>query len=173
MDGRTSFRPGSMVVDVVPIPEQETGNLVIGEGVGDLLGGPLGIGMFGHVEVNELPPVMAEDDEDIEDAEGGGGDGEEVAGSDVGDVVGQKGPPGLGRRLLGTHHVLGHGPLGDLVAQQQEFGEDSWRTGIAHQSDSTRQAPGSKRRNSLWWNENGIIARHRSMSEILPVLRVV
>jgi hypothetical protein len=32
--------------------------------------------------------------------------------------------------------------------------------GIAHQSDSTRQAPGRKRRNSLWWNENGIIARH-------------
>ncbi len=32
--------------------------------------------------------------------------------------------------------------------------------GVAHQSDSTRQRPGSKRRNSLWWNENGIIARH-------------
>ena len=73
--------------------------MVIGEGVDDLLSGPLGIGVFSHIKVNDLPAVMLKDEEDIEDTEGGGGDGEEVAGSDVGDVIGQEGSPSLRRRL--------------------------------------------------------------------------
>ena len=120
--------------------------MVIGEGVDDLLSGPLGIGVFSHIKVNDLPAVMPKDEEDIEDTEGGGGNGEEVAGSDVGDVIGQEGSPSLRRRLPDTNHVLGHGPFGDVVAQQQEFGEDSW----APQSGFSRDIRRISSRISAW-----------------------
>ena len=33
--------------------------------------------------------------------------------------------PGLGRRFRVSDHVLGHGPFGDIMTQQKQFGADS------------------------------------------------
>ena len=64
--------------------------------------------MVGDVEVDDLSPVMSQHDEDVEDAKRDRGDGEEIAGDDVGSVIGQGGSPGLRRRFSGADHVLGH-----------------------------------------------------------------
>jgi hypothetical protein len=54
--------------------------------------------MFGHVEAEDPPAIVGEDDQDEEDAQARGGDGEEIEGDQVPDVVGEERPPGLGRR---------------------------------------------------------------------------
>jgi hypothetical protein len=43
------------------------------------------------------PPVVGEHDEDEQDAQASGGDGEEVDGDEVPDVIGQEGAPRLRR----------------------------------------------------------------------------
>lgn len=62
---------------------------------------------------------MLKDDKDIEDTKGGGGNGKEVASSDVGNVIGQEGAKSLRRWLPDTNHVLGYGPFSDLVAKHE------------------------------------------------------
>ena len=46
------------------------------------------------------PTIVGEHDQDEEDAQQRGGDREEIEGHQVPDVVGEEGPPGLGRRRV-------------------------------------------------------------------------
>jgi hypothetical protein len=69
---------------------------------------------------------MTHHDEDVQNAERDRGHGEEVAGSDIGNVVIQKRSPRLGRRFPLADHILGHGLFGDVVAQEKQFRQDSW-----------------------------------------------
>jgi hypothetical protein len=96
--------------------------------VDDLLGGPVGGGVLGHVEVDDPPVVVGEDDEDEQDAEASGGHGEEVDGDQVADMVGEERPSGL--RGLGAPlgHEPGDGALGDVDAELQELPVDAKRT---------------------------------------------
>ena len=87
------------------------------EGVDDLLGGSFGVGMVGHVEVNDPSPVMTQHNEHVQNSECDRRNDEEVAGSDVGNVIGQERSPRLRRRLPAAGHVLGHSPFRSLVAQ--------------------------------------------------------
>ena len=54
--------------------------------------------MLGHVEVNDAPAMVREHDENEEDAQARGGDGEEIDGDEVPDVIGQEHAPRLRRR---------------------------------------------------------------------------
>ena len=67
-----------LAVDLVTVAQEIGGRGVVREGVHDLLGGPVGSGVFGHVEVDDAPAMVGEHDEDEEDAEPSGGHGEEV-----------------------------------------------------------------------------------------------
>ena len=67
--------------------------------------------MFGHIEMPDAASFVGQYDEDIENAKGGGGDGEEINGDEVGEVIIEKGPPRLGWRFAGTNHILGNGCL--------------------------------------------------------------
>ena len=58
-------------VDLVTIAEEIGRRGVVREGVHDLLGGPGGGGVLGHVEVDDPPAMVGEHDEDEEDAQGG------------------------------------------------------------------------------------------------------
>ena len=80
--------------------------------------------MRGNVEVNNPSSVVTENDEDVQNAKGHARNGEKVADGDVRNVIVQKRPPGLRRRFPSAEHVLGHGPFGDLVAQQRQFRYD-------------------------------------------------
>ncbi len=53
--------------------------------------------MLGDIEVEDAPPVVGEYNEDEQDAQARGGNGEEVHGDEVPDVIGQERSPGLRR----------------------------------------------------------------------------
>jgi len=53
-----------------------------------------------------------------------GRDDEEVDGDNLADMFLKKGAPRGGWARRGTPHVLGNGQLGDLIAEEPEFGWD-------------------------------------------------
>jgi hypothetical protein len=79
--------PRWLTVDVVAVVEEVGRRGLVREGVHDLLGGPVGGGVLGHVEVDDTPAVMGEHDEDEEDTQAGGGYCEEIDRDQVLDVV--------------------------------------------------------------------------------------
>lgn len=97
------------------------------EGVDDLLSGPLGVEIRGHVEVNHSSAVVPEHAEDVHDTEGRGRNRDEIASGDIWHVIVQKRPPSLGWWLSGPDHVLARRLLGHIVPQQRQFGYDSRR----------------------------------------------
>jgi hypothetical protein len=74
--------------DRVAVTEQVGRDRVVRKGVDDLLGCPHGRGMLGHVEVDDAPAVLGEDDEDEEHSQARGGHGGEIDRDEVAGVVG-------------------------------------------------------------------------------------
>src|SRR5262249_55433347 len=87
-----------LTVDSVTITEEIGWCGVVWEGVDDLLGGPVGGGVLGHIEVDDPPAVVGEHDKHEEHPQARGGDREEVEGDQVANMIGEERPPGLGRR---------------------------------------------------------------------------
>jgi hypothetical protein len=54
--------------------------------------------VLGHAEVNDVPAMVSEHDENEEDTQTHGGDSEEIEGDQISDMVGEECPPGLGWR---------------------------------------------------------------------------
>ena len=75
-----------LAVDRVSISKKVLRHGLLGEGLDELARGPAGRGMIRDVDMEEFAAVVAEHDEDEEQAEGDGRDHEEVAGDDVVDV---------------------------------------------------------------------------------------
>jgi len=90
--------PEHVTVDRVAVAEEVGRGRVVREGVYDLLSRPGRGGMLGDIEVEDAPPVVGEHDEDEQDAQARGGDGEEIDGDEVPDVIGQERAPRLRRR---------------------------------------------------------------------------
>ena len=67
-----------LTVDAIAVAEEVGQRGLVGKGIHDLLGGPVGSGMLGHVEVNDAPAMVSEHDENEEDAQMRGGDREEI-----------------------------------------------------------------------------------------------
>jgi len=88
--------PELLAVDSVTVAQEIGGRGVVRESVHDLLGGPVGGGVLGHVEVEDAPAVVSEHDENKEDTQARGGDREEIDGDQMTDMVGEERPPGLG-----------------------------------------------------------------------------
>lgn len=78
-----------VAVGAVAITNEKTRRFFVREGVDDLLGGPYGVGISGHVEVNDLAPVVTENDEDVQNAKSRGRNGEEITGGNIGNMIGQ------------------------------------------------------------------------------------
>jgi hypothetical protein len=51
--------------------------------------------MVGHIEMHDAASFVGQYDEDIENAKGGSGDGKEINGDEVREVIAEKGPPRL------------------------------------------------------------------------------
>src|SRR6266436_2866987 len=77
--------PKLLAVDLVTVAQEIRGRGVVREGVHDLLGGPVGGGVLGHVEVNDAPAVVSEHDENKEDAQAHGWHREEIEGDEIAD----------------------------------------------------------------------------------------
>ena len=89
--------PKLLAVDLVTVAQEIGRRGVVREGVHDLLGGPVGGGVLGHVEVDEAPAVVSEHDENKEDAQARGWHRKEIQRDQVPDMVGKERPPGLRR----------------------------------------------------------------------------
>ena len=101
--------PEHVTVDRVAIAEEIGGREVFWEGVRDLLGGPVGGGVLGHVEVDDAAAMVGEHDEDEEDAESSGGHGEEIKGDQISDMIGEERSPRLEggeRRLVSSRETV-------------------------------------------------------------------
>ena len=79
-----------LAVDRVSITEQEPGSRIVRECLDDLPGGPDGRGVVRDVDMEEFAAVVAEHDEDGQEAEGQGRHEEEVHGDDLPGMRGQK-----------------------------------------------------------------------------------
>jgi hypothetical protein len=80
---------------------------------------PLRGGMLGDVDVADAAAAVIQDNEAVEDSEGGGGDGEEVDSGRCTEVVGKERAPSLrGRASRTDRHIPGDGGLakGPLAA---------------------------------------------------------
>ncbi len=90
--------PKRVTVDAIPIAEEIGRRGVVREGIDDLLGGPGGGGMLGHVEVEDAAALVGEHDKDEEDAQLRGGHREEIDRDEVPDMVSEERAPRLGGR---------------------------------------------------------------------------
>ncbi len=112
-------------VDSIAVSDKKSRRLVEWEGINDLLSSPFGAGICRNVEMDNLSPVMPENDEHVQHAKARGRQGKEVAGGNVRHMIVQKRTPSLRRRLARANQVLGYRPFGDIVAQQKQFRQDS------------------------------------------------
>ena len=86
--------------------------------------------MSGHVEVQNTPPIMRDDEEAVENAEGERWHGEEVHRGDGFAMIAQKRRPslcrfGVSRRFA---HPAQDGSLGDVEAEHLQFAVNAGRT---------------------------------------------
>ena len=82
-----------------------------------------------NIEVHDMMTVMAEHNKDLENAKcgsryGGRRSGEEIDSNQIVCMVFEKRPPGLGRRITVTNHVLCNSGLGYLDAKHFQFALD-------------------------------------------------
>lgn len=97
--------------------EQATRGPLTPFGGTDDRGGSGGSGMRGHVEVNDTPTMVSEDDQDEEDAEASGGNGKEIDRDQVANVVHEERPPRLGGRGAPLREQPGDGAFCHIDAE--------------------------------------------------------
>src|SRR2546425_4041173 len=155
--------PKLLAVDLVTVAQEIEGRGVVGEGVHDLLGGPVGGGVLGHVEVDNAPAVVSEHDENKEDAQARGWHREEIEGDEIADMVGEERPPSLRRQGAPRGHEARDGALADVDPQPEKFPVNSrgapQRIGRSHPYDE-----------SLDLSIDGWAARDGAGGELGPVL---
>ena len=124
-------------VDAITIADQVLGRRVFGKCLDHLLGGPSRAGMLGNVEMKNTAPVVGQDEEDVDDAEGGGRHGQEVNRCQRPDVVLEEGSPGLrGWIAWPGRHEAGDAALADVDAELEQLAVDPGRApayvGLGH-----------------------------------------
>jgi hypothetical protein len=106
-----------LTVNGIPITQQIAWSGIERKSLHQLLGRPPCGGMRCNIEVHDVTAVMAEHNKHIENAKCCGRDREEInPGYTVG-MVFEKRPPGLGRRITVSNHVLCNSGLGYLDAK--------------------------------------------------------
>jgi hypothetical protein len=117
--------PKVLAVDLVAVAKEIARCGVVRERVDDLLSGPVGGGVLGHVEVDDPSAMVSEHDKNEEHAQACGGDGEEVEGDEVSHMVVKERPPGLRRPRAPLRHEPGDGALGNVNAELEELSVDT------------------------------------------------
>src|SRR3989441_8258183 len=81
--------------------------------------------MLSDVEVEDAPTIVSEHYEDEQDAKARDGNGEEIDGDQIRDVIGQERAPGLRGRCAALRDEPGDGALGHAEAELQQLTMDS------------------------------------------------
>src|SRR5215510_7253224 len=119
--------PEIVSVDRISISDQVAWGSVLRKRLDQLLGRPGGDRMFCDVEMNDLTPLVQEDDEAVKVTEGRGGDRKEIDADDLSGMIGEKSLPRLGGRLRRSDSVFSDGRFSHLEPKKVEFGLNSWR----------------------------------------------
>lgn len=90
-----------------------------------LLRRPFRSGMGGDVEMEEAPPIVRQDDKDIENSKSDGRHDEEVRRDQLPHVVIKEGTPGLGWWFSLASHVLRDSRLGHFDTEFEQFPMDT------------------------------------------------
>jgi len=114
-----------VAVDGVAIAEQVLGRCLFREALDKLLDGPGGGWVVGDVDMHEFSPVVPKDQEPEEQAEGEGGNDEEVEGDNVTDMRLKEGAPRRGWPRRGAPHVLRDRELSHVVTEEPKLGLDA------------------------------------------------
>src|ERR1039457_3216572 len=119
-------------VNAIAIAQQIAGWNGVGKCLGQLLCGPGRRRRIGNIEMQDFAPLMRQDQEDMEDAEGGGRDDKEIHREEVLGVVVQEGLPGL-VCAPGSGAILADGGIQNCNLEFGQFGLNSFATpgGIA------------------------------------------
>ena len=112
-------------VNAIAIAEQIAGWLSVGESLGQLLRRPSGRRRIGDIEMQNFAARMGEHEEDIEDAEGGGRNDQEIHGHQILGVVVEEGLPGL-VAAAGLRTILADGGIRDFDSKFGQFGLDAF-----------------------------------------------
>lgn len=99
-----------------------------GKRLAQLLDDPSARGMLRDVNVQDVPPIMTDDEEAVEHAEGNRWHGEEIHGRNRFPMVLKKGQPALGpvRIFRCPFHPTRDGSLGEIKPEHAEFPMDPW-----------------------------------------------
>ena len=87
--------PDLLTINRIPIAQQVAWSGIERKRLYQLLSSPLCSRVLGHIEVQNLPAVVVEDDKHLENAKGGSRDGEEINPGYTISMVFEKRPPGL------------------------------------------------------------------------------
>ena len=115
-----------MAVRGVSVPDEISGCLVPGEGLGDLAGDPLGGRIGGDVDPHQVASLKLNDHQGK--LEANGRHDKHINGGDVRRVIAEKRLPALRWRPASAYHVLGDSGLGDLEAQLEQLAVDARRS---------------------------------------------
>ena len=117
-----------MAVRGVSVPDEVSGCLIPGEGLGDLAGDPFGGRIGGDVDPHLVASLKLDDHQSIEQLEANGRHDKHINGGDVRRVIAEKRLPSLRWRPASAYHVLGDSRLGDLEVQLEQLPVDARRS---------------------------------------------
>ncbi len=138
-------RGKDMSVGAVIVTDQASRRRCPGERLGDLESQPFRRRMPGHLNPQQLPSTVANDQEGKQPLKCHRRNDAQVDRSNRMGVIVQKRLPALGRRSSAARHVFRNRRLGDLKTQHQQFAVDPGRAPQrvlpAHPPDQVPQAP--------------------------------
>jgi hypothetical protein len=119
-------------VNGIAIAEQIAGWMAVGKRLGKLLRGPCRRRRIGNIEMQDFAALMRQDQEDIEDAEGGGRDDKKIHRDQIPGMVVEEGLPGL-VVASGSGAILANGGIRHCNPEFGQFGLNSFAapSGIA------------------------------------------
>jgi hypothetical protein len=114
----------------IPVKDQESGSRPERKRLPQLLDGPQARRMAGDVEVQDASPVVADDEQTVEQAERDSRDGKEIHGRNRFPVISKEGEPTFGWLRISRRpfHPTRNGSLRDIEAEHKKFAMDARRS---------------------------------------------
>src|ERR1700691_4390935 len=124
IDPHRSYRDGNFQpVFCVSVKDQESGNGVEREGLSQLLHDPHARGMLGDIEMQNLPSIVADDEEAVKHAKCDCRNREEIHRGDRFSMIAKEREPAFSRFRISWRlsHPTGNGSLRHLEAEHEKF----------------------------------------------------
>jgi len=114
-----------MAEDRIAVAQQVAGKFGKGKGLPQLLDYPFRGCVGGHIEVENAALVIGQNEKHVKNLEADRGDGEEIDGDQLLDMILEEGAPSLRRRFMAVHDVFADAALSDVDAEFEQFAMDA------------------------------------------------